>query len=103
MLLQEWLKLSENSQSSYDFRTALAKVFGEEDLIVLDWNTAMIWYRKNSPITFAYLIQIWGIVENSQDSFDMWKDTKSQPAHYLIAAALAIESKITYMQMGITE
>lgn len=97
MLLQEWLKLSENSQSSYDFRTALAKVFGEEDLIVLDWNTAIKWYRKNSPITFAYLIQIWGIIENSDDdSFDMWKDMKSQPSHYLIAAALAIESKIIY-------
>lgn len=72
------------------------------DPIVIDWNTAMEWYRKAGPqLADIYFERIWEIlVERPHEKkflgcefmdFEMWKNECAQPKHYLIAAAMSKE------------
>ncbi len=63
------------------------------------WNTAMEAYRDVGPQRAdTYLHQVWEMLIESPAyvkymGYEMWKDEESQPKHYLIAAAMAVEGK----------
>ncbi len=69
------------------------------DPITIDWNMAMKWRDKTGYLDFEYwLNEVWKPLTDFDDcfydSYDLWKDTKAQPKHYLIAAAMAAEKRL---------
>ncbi|KKM24263.1 hypothetical protein LCGC14_1606820 [marine sediment metagenome] len=63
------------------------------DRIKIDWNTAMKWYRPHSKLwTYIQCLEnVWRFL--SHGDFTFWQEHEAQPKHYLIAAAMAMESK----------